>query len=549
MLKRKQIAGAFALAVALGCILPTAPAYAVEGWSRSGDEWSYLNRDNVPVTNVWRRSQDAWYYLGEDGHMVKNQMISWRDADYFLDSDGRMKTSAWVRIDGSNSREVCEEGWRYFGADGRAYRGKNKSFRKEINGAYYAFDENGVMLTGFLDENGDPVESSDPFTEGYYFAGADGALYTGQWLNYGGIGTLEGVGGSNLESEVGGRNYSDYPEMWMYFGADSKKYRSRGKDPLQKEIGGATYGFDENGIMLSWWGNLASLSDAVRSNPTTEKAVKYYNGYEGGPLMKNRWLWMFPSEKLSEDDHLDLESSWWRTDGKGQVYRNRIREINGRKYAFDGIGRMQTGFVLFKGKSQFVAQYDVDVWDSRDFIEGDLYGIEKADLYLFSPDELNDGSMQSGKEIKVELADGVFTFGFGANGKAFGNRNRLQKKDGKYYLNGLRLDADEEYGYGVVKTEDRESASYQVVNESGKAVTGRRVLKDGDGGYLLVIDGRFAAYCTDADAPRWRKGSEGTGFYHCDRSNQKNRYEGGIIAGSKSPADPENLPAEMRLNF
>ena len=54
----------------------------------------------------------------------------------------------------------------------------------------------------------------------------------------------------------------------------------------------------------------------------------------------------------------------------GQVYRDRIRRINGRSYAFDGIGRMQTGFVLFDGKSEFVARYEVDDWSSEDFIEG-----------------------------------------------------------------------------------------------------------------------------------------------------------------------------------
>ncbi len=89
---------------------------------------------------------------------------------------------------------------------------------------------------------------------------------------------------------------------------------------------------------------------------------------------------------------------------------------------------MKTGFVLFDGKSEFVAQYDVDDWSSKDFIDGSLYGIEKSDLYLFAPDELNDGSMQIGKEIKVELEDGVFTFGFSGTGKAYGNRNQLQKK-------------------------------------------------------------------------------------------------------------------------
>ena len=79
---------------------------------------------------------------------------------------------------------------------------------------------------------------------------------------------------------------------------------------------------------------------------------------------------------------------------------------------------MRTGFVLFDGKDTFVAQYDTDDWTAEDFKNGDLYGLEKADLYLFAPDELNDGSMQTGGDIKVELSDGVFTFGFGSSGIA-----------------------------------------------------------------------------------------------------------------------------------
>ena len=88
---------------------------------------------------------------------------------------------------------------------------------------------------------------------------------------------------------------------------------------------------------------------------------------------------------------------------KWKDFQNKIKNVNGRYYAFDGLGRMQTGFVLFDTRSTFVAQYDMDAWSSEDFIEGNIYGIEKADLYFFSPDELNDGSMQTGSELKVEL--------------------------------------------------------------------------------------------------------------------------------------------------
>ena len=59
------------------------------------------------------------------------------------------------------------------------------------------------------------------------------------------------------------------------------------------------------------------------------------------------------------------------------------------------------------------------------------------------------------------------------NGKAFGNRNQLQKRDGMYYINGLRLEADEEYGYGVVKVENGADTYYQVVDTRGKVIEGK----------------------------------------------------------------------------
>ena len=295
---------------------------------------------------------------------------------------------------------------------------------------------------------------------------------------------------------------------------------------------------------------MATISNADKSNPTSSTSARYYSAYDGGRLLKNMWFWMYPSENLDETDYDDQECSWWHTDESGEVYRNRIRNISGKNYAFDGIGRMKTGFVLFDGKSEFVAQYDMDAWSSEDFINGSLYGIEKSDLYLFSPDELNDGSMQTGKEIKVELEDGVFTFGFSGNGKAYGNRNQLQRKDDRYYINGLKLEADEGYGYGVVEVRKNDETYYQVVDINGKIVKGdKKAVKDKDGGYLLIINDRFAAWVGDDEKPRWRNGADGTGFYHYDKNNKENPYEGGMIAGYDTEPSTDELPSEERLNF
>ena len=192
------------------------------------------------------------------------------------------------------------------------------------------------MLSGWFDEDGNPIEDSDtPFAEGVYYAREDGRLLTGEWLDYGEID--EGIGGSDLDSEVAGRNYTDYDKMWIFFDSHSKKVKSNGDRLRQKTINGAKYGFDENGIMIPWWSKVASISNADKSNPSSDVSARYYSGYDGGALLKDSWFWMYPSENLDTEDYYDQECSWWHTDERGEVYRNRIRKINGRSYALTGL--------------------------------------------------------------------------------------------------------------------------------------------------------------------------------------------------------------------
>ncbi len=550
MKKRLCVLMVFALTVGFLTSSFHDDVYAAEGWKIENGEWSYLGSDDQPVTNVWKKSKDSWYYLSAEGTILKNCIFQLGNTSYFVDEDGKMVQNTWIWIDETKDPgEDFEEGWYYFGTDGKAYQRKGNSFKKKINGNTYLFNEDGLMLTGWFDENGNSInDSDDPFVEGVYYSGEDGILFTEKWLDYGEIGY--GTGGSELLSNMTDRYYSDYEKMWIYFDESSKKVCSKGENLKQKNIGGNAYGFDENGIMNPWWSKVATISNADKSNPTSSTSARFYSAYDGGKLLKNMWFWMYPSENLDETDYFDQECSWWHTDEKGEVYRNRIRNISGKNYAFDGIGRMKTGFVLFDGKSEFVAQYDVDDWSSEDFIDGSLYGIEKSDLYLFAPDELNDGSMQIGKEIKVELEDGVFTFGFSGNGKAYGNRNQLQRKDNRYYINGLRLEADEEYGYGVVEVRNNDETYYQVVDMNGKIVKGdKKAVKDREGGYLLIINDRFAAWVGDDEKPRWRSAADGIGFYHYDKNNKENPYEGGLIAGYDTEPSTDELPPEERLNF
>ena len=523
--------------------IDTMTAYAVEGWSREGEEWRYLDQKDQPVQNAWKQSKGAWFYLGTDGVMLRECFVERGNGLYYVDETGKRIEDAWYYIeteDGSGH----DTGWYYFGIGGKAFRGTNSPAMKTVDGKAYMFSTGGCMLTGWMNEEGEPLDEGDnPLEEGVYYAGEDGALKTESWLNYTDM-VFNGL--EDLYSDISGRNYEEYDQAWLYFDSHSKKVRSSGEKLKQMNIGGGTYGFDEYGLMLPWWTKVASISNADKSNPTSDVSAKFFAGYDGGSLLRDTWFWMYPSDNLLEEDFAEEEYSWWRTDQNGEVYRNRIKKVNNRYYGFDGLGRMQTGFALFDTRSTFVAQYDPDAWSSDDFKEGNLYGIEKADLYFFAPDELNDGSMQTG-QVMVELEDGAYTFGFDSKGIAYGSRNTLRRAKNSFYINGLRLEADKEYGYGVVQEED---GTCRVVDTKGKIVTGNKtVVKDKDGGWLIIINGHFAARTEAEYKPRWHDGEDGPGFYYYDPKNKEDKFADGIIDGTDTEPSLDELPDEEKLNF
>lgn len=523
------------------------PAYAAEGWSKDGGSWNYLDPRDNPVKNTWEQSRDSWYYLGPDAEILRNTFISQNDALYYVDDDGKRLENQWFLVK-SKTAAGQEPGWYYFGPNGRAAKAGISQVKTIIGKKAYIFGEDGRMLTGWIDGEGHPLDrNANPLMDGVYYAGEDGALISNCWMDDSSMSPRDI---DDLSSEITGKNYDDYDHIWLYFDSGYMRVRSENGKVKEKTIGGNTYGFDENGIMLLWWSQVASVSNADKSNPTSDKAPQYFSSYGGGRLLRNQWFYMYPSEDLSPDDSRNQKYSWWRTDGKGNIYQNQIRRINQQFYAFDGLGRMQSGFVLFEGKHKFVAQYDADAWSADDFIKGKPFGIDRADLYFFSSDGLHDGSMKTGSAIRIELEDGVHTFGFKSNGEAYGNRNKIEKVKNAYYINGLRLEADEEFGYGVVAA-DPGGEDYRVVDTKGKEVTGqKRLLKDKDGGWIIILRNQFAARVSDEEKPRWYNGPDGSGYYHYDSDDQEDPYAGGLIVDNDlGDVSFDALPDEEKLNF
>ena len=498
------------------CFLAFSTTAHAEGWDNSSGEWRYLDSADNAVFETWRKSGDAWYYLGDDGNMVKDSIITIGDNSYYLDANGAMAANRWIQTkdDGDN------EGWFFFGPDGKAYKGREgRVYAREINGKKYLFDEDGVMQTGFFDAEGNAVEDENPFKTAVYCFGDDGAMLQDQWLLYSQVGENPGY------SELAQRNYSEYDEMWLYFGSNGRKYAASSTDrSKQREINGKDYLFDENGVMIP---QLSLRSANIRATSSNAR-VKYGSLDTDGEQKDDYWTFSVPNEVMSQDDYDTEEHSWFRTKKNGDVIKDKIATVLGRRYAFDEIGRMQTGFVVMLEDGTFGIKYDVDEWNKEDFLtdatNSPIAAIDRGNLYLFGTDELNDGSMVTG-EVTVSLRDTNAVFGFRDNGKAIGAKCTLVKSNDKFYYNGMRLDADGDLKYGILRDTRTGHGEYVVVDANGKQVKGQKILKDGEGNWIIVDNSKFVARVADGDRPRKKNGR----FYHYDSSADRHDRWGAEI--------------------
>ena len=96
-----------------------------------------------------------------------------------------MVTNRWVAVDNEDAGDEDEpdQYWYYFQSNGKAYKGSDNNSTtkfKTINGKKYAFDEEGKMLYGWV-QDGERQTGDDDWTDAEYYLGDenDGAMSTG----------------------------------------------------------------------------------------------------------------------------------------------------------------------------------------------------------------------------------------------------------------------------------------------------------------------------------------------------------------------------------
>lgn len=513
------------------CMVMAFSAFADEtdeaqtGWVETDDGWMYYDEDGYEVTNEWKKSGDNWFYLGDDGYIVYEQLIEDDGYIYYANEDGAMVKNQWVQMANDENDEYNDENaavdvWYYFQNNGRAYvAGDNGTSFKTINGEKYAFDEDGKMLWGWVNDNSELCNSGTEWQDAVYYCGAenDGARKSGWYL----IDVEEDR--ENLEKNKDNDTVMYY---YFYFNPNGKRVQN-----TIKTINGLKYSFDEYGAMDYEW---TLATDSMASSSVATASVYQFFNYEDYGDRLSGWFYTIPSENLHKKDYDDEVEHWYYANGSGELTFSQIKSINGKKYAFNEYGEMLYGLQALRldpnDPTVIEANYMIDdenEWDAfvaRDTSfsgdDGD-FNFAGTLLYYFGDEE--DGAMKLGK-IKLEFTGDVYNYYFvktGAyKGTAFGSHGYVENtyeetengekvfiEDGKYiYLEGRRMTADENlkyeaytaYGEEAKTSDDVTNGKFYLINTSGAIQKGKRNIKDRDGNY----------YCTNKDGVITYYGSE-----------------------------------------
>ena len=318
------------------CVLTAAPAVGAgsltayaQGWQQSGNTWVYLDSNGNRVTNSWMKGADnLWRYLDSQGNMAAGV---WVDDEYYIESNGIMASDKWLKLPRRNpgwNESESETVWYYFSGSGRMVTdGWSK-----INGQYYYFDSEGVMQTGWVDDD-------------MYYTGEDGAMRTG-WQFV----TDPDVDDGDWTEVIPYDEEED--QHWYYFLSSGKKYTpeiSNGDYKLYK-IGGVYYCFDEDGAMQTGWVNMGDEPDG---------SFKNFRYFQESGAVQTGWLSTTPPEDDDFDMDLGWDVEWYYFSNTGvpevgpaieDASTSDLVKINGITYLFNekgnpvyGLRRLQIG--------------------------------------------------------------------------------------------------------------------------------------------------------------------------------------------------------------
>lgn len=286
---------------------------ALAGWVQDGATWYYYkDSNNEMIRDEWVESNGLWYYLGNDGKMVTNRFI---DDTYYVNANGVRLTNAWQMIYGDWDED---SGWRYFGANGKAYT----SGIKEIDGVWYHFDDT-VMSTGWVEED----------DKTYYFN--DSGSRVSGW------------------KQLPDPDEDEWGEYWYYFSSNGRMLYD-----TEKKIDGVTYLFDDEGRMLTGWVNPSDYTSSERNDLSNEDPANLMFIEDSGAAAEG-WHYLAAPDGADDDWYYFKDGKAYTVSYKTtEVGSYGIAKIQGEYYCFNEHGQMETGLIEAEDNRYFYFDED-----------------------------------------------------------------------------------------------------------------------------------------------------------------------------------------------
>lgn len=265
-------------------------SYAATGWAEEGGEWVYYQKDGSKATDIFAKSGNNWYYLDDNGEMAKSALVEKDDNFYYVNSSGAMVTNEWRAIDNEDPGEdEPDQWWYYFQSNGKAVKRSGSSDNVKLSTlptstgqGRFIFNEDGQMMFGWVDENGEMLTDDDAWKSGVYYCGdnGDGRVATG-W--------------KYIQAENDEDDDREGDGYYFYFGTNGKKTA----DKDSKKINGRKYRFDENGAAhFEWFNDPGTASSSTASGSTA--ANRYYSTEEQCWLSTG-WFKTVPSAEVDQE--------------------------------------------------------------------------------------------------------------------------------------------------------------------------------------------------------------------------------------------------------
>lgn len=152
-------------------------SFGATGWVQEDGEWCYYNSDGSKATDEFKKSGDNWFYLDSDGIMLRSSIVEKDDNYYYVNSAGAMVSNEWREVENEDGgSDEPDTWWYYLQSNGKAVKAsdsgdsvKTVNLSTSTGSARFIFDEEGHMLTGWIDEDGEMLTDEEAWKEGLYY--------------------------------------------------------------------------------------------------------------------------------------------------------------------------------------------------------------------------------------------------------------------------------------------------------------------------------------------------------------------------------------------